>query len=189
MSAHPGLGVTRIGVSEITARVRRIEWGKIVASMQRTVSRLLAGTAVTALAACSSPPPPPPPTIVALSITASPTVNPGADGAPAPVMLRIYQLGAAGTFEKADFFQLNDKDQALLGPDLLGKDQAVLTPGDAKSMKFEVKPGTRFIGVTAAYRDIDNAVWRVDVSVPPNATTAITVTADKAKLSATAGGQ
>jgi type VI secretion system protein VasD len=162
----------------------------MVARMQRTLTRFLVGTAVVALAACSSPPPPPPPpTIVSLSITATKTVNPGADGAPSPVMLRIYQLGAAGTFEKTDFFQLSDKDQALLGPDLLGKDQAVLTPGDAKSMTFEVKPGTRFIGVIAAYRDIDNAVWRVDVPVPPNATTNIAVNADKSRLSATASGQ
>ena len=72
---------------------------------------------------------------------------------------------------------------------MLFRSQAVLTPGDAKSMKFEVKPGTRFIGVIAAYRDIDHAVWRVDVPVPPNATTNIAINADKAKLSATAGGQ
>ncbi|HEV2674186.1 MAG TPA: type VI secretion system lipoprotein TssJ, partial [Aliidongia sp.] len=163
--------------------------GKMVASMQRTLTRLLAGTAAVTLAACASPPPPPPPTKVVLSITSTATVNPGADGTPAPVMLRIYQLGAAGTFEKADFFQLNDKDQALLGPDLLGKDQAVLTPGGSQKMEFEVKPGTRFIGVTAAYRDIDHAVWRADVPVPPNATTNIAVNADKLKLSATAGGQ
>lgn len=102
-------------------------------------------------------------------------------------MLRIYQLGSAGGFEKADFFQLNDKDAALLGSDLLGKEQAVLTPGDTKTMSFEVKPGTRFIGVTAAYRDIDKAVWRVDVPVPPNQTTKIAVSVDKLSLSADAG--
>ncbi|GGF11170.1 type VI secretion lipoprotein [Aliidongia dinghuensis] len=147
---------------------------------------LWAGAAAATLAACSSPPPPPPPTVVSLALTATGTVNPGVDGAPAPVMLRIYQLGAAGAFEKADFFQLNDKDQALLGPDLLGRDQAVLTPGSTQSMKFEVKPGTRFIGVTAAYRDIDHAIWRADVPVPPNATTDIAVNADKLTLSATA---
>jgi type VI secretion system protein VasD len=158
----------------------------MVATRERILTGLMTGTMVASLAACSSPPPPPPPTIVSLAISATGTVNPGADGTPSPLMLRIYQLGAAGTFEKADFFQLNDKDQALLGPDLLGKDQAVLTPGGSQTMKFEVKPGTRFIGVTAAYRDIDHATWRVDVPVPPNATTNIAVNADALKLSATA---
>jgi type VI secretion system protein VasD len=159
----------------------------MVTGIERTFLRLAAGGAAALVAACSSPPPPPPPTIVALNIKATSAINPGVDGKPAPVMLRIYQLGAAGTFEKADFFQLNDKDQALLGADMLGKDQAVLTPGDSKAMQFEVKPGTRFIGITAAYRDIDKATWRVDVPVPANQTTNIAVGVDKLTLSA--GGQ
>jgi type VI secretion system protein VasD len=167
--------------------VGAIGWGTKVATRQRILAGILTGTVATSLAGCSSPPPPPPPTVVSLAITATKAVNPGVDGTPAPVMLRIYQLGAAGTFEKADFFQLNDKDQALLGPDMLGRDQAVMTPGASQTMKFEVKPGTRFIGVTAAYRDIDHAEWRVDVPVPPNATTNIAVNADALKLTATAG--
>jgi type VI secretion system protein VasD len=157
----------------------------MVAGLQRIFRYLLAGATVAILAACSSAPPPP--TVVALTIKATASVNPGPDGQPSPVMLRIYQLGGTGSFEKADFFQLNDRDTALLGSDLLGKDQAVLTPGETKTMSFEVKPGTRFIGITAAYRDIDKAVWRVDVPVPGNQTTKIALSVDKLSLSADAG--
>lgn len=157
----------------------------MVAGLQRIFRYLLAGATVAILAACSSAPPPP--TVVALTIKAAASVNPGPDGQPSPVMLRIYQLGGTGSFEKADFFQLNDRDTALLGSDLLGKDQAVLTPGETKTMSFEVKPGTRFIGITAAYREIDKAVWRVDVPVPANQTTKIALSVDKLSLSADAG--
>jgi type VI secretion system protein VasD len=157
----------------------------MVAGLQRIFRYLLTGTIAAILAACSSAPPPP--TVVALTIKAAASVNPGPDGQPSPIMLRIYQLGGTGSFEKADFFQLNDRDTALLGADLLGKDQAVLTPGETKTMSFEVKPGTRFIGITAAYRDIDKAVWRVDVPVSGNQTTKIALSVDKLSLSADAG--
>ncbi|HZT19142.1 MAG TPA: type VI secretion system lipoprotein TssJ, partial [Dongiaceae bacterium] len=92
---------------------------------------------------------------------------------------RVYQLGAVGGFEKADFFQLYEKENAALGTDLIGRDQMVLEPGETKTLKFELKPMAKFVGIMAAFRNIDQSEWRADAEIPPNKTTKLTVTVDK----------
>jgi len=155
---------------------------------KKLVGSVILGGMTAVLAGCSSPPPPPPPTMVELTVTAAPDVNPSTDGQPSPIAIRIYQLGATGAFEKADYFQLHDKEAALLGTDLVSRDEVVLAPGANKTMTFEVKPGTKFLGTAAGYRAIDEATWRADVPVPPNQTTKIAVTAGKSVLTEKAGG-
>jgi len=129
-----------------------------------------------ALWGCGSKPPPP--AIVQLTAKAGTSVNPDADSRASPVILRIYQLTATDTFEKADFFQLYDKDAATLGSDLVGRDQLALAPGDTKTISIEFKPAAKFIGVIAAFRSLDRATWRADAPVPANKTTKLAVTVD-----------
>ncbi len=129
-----------------------------------------------ALWGCGSKPPPP--AVVQLTAKAGPSVNPDASDRASPVILRIYQLAATDTFEKADFFQLYDKDAATLGTDLVGRDQLALAPGDTKTLSIEFKPTAKFIGVVAAFRSIDRATWRADAPVPANKTTKLAVTVD-----------
>jgi type VI secretion system protein VasD len=137
------------------------------------------------LVACAQkePPPPPPPTKVELTLTAADGVNPDPEGRASPVIVRYYQLAGTNAFEKADFFQLYDKEAALLGQDLLGRDEVPLAPGATQKAAFEAKAGTKFLGVVAAYRDINQAEWRADVPIPANQTTKLKVTLDKLKLS------
>lgn len=135
------------------------------------------------IAGCASPPPPPPPTIVTLEFAASADINPDPSGRPSSVNVRYYQLGATGAFEKADYFQLHDKEAALLGKDLLDQQDELLAPSAAKSVTIEGKPGVKSIGVTASFRDIDRATWRVDLPVEPNKTTKFKVELSKLKLS------
>jgi type VI secretion system protein VasD len=138
---------------------------------------LLLGLALAVgLAGCGSKPPPP--TIVELTVKAGPGINPDADGRASPVILRVYQLAATGSFDKSDFFQLYDKEAATLGADLAGSDQLALTPGTSKTVTIELKPQAKFIGIIAAFRGIDRAAWRVGTSVPPNKTTKLTATVD-----------
>ncbi len=135
------------------------------------------------LAACSSPPPPPPPTVVELTFTTSPDVNPDPSGRASPVVLRYYQLAGTSAFEKGDYFQIHDKEAAVLGPDLLAREELPLTPGSTQKVSFEAKKDAKFIGVIVSYRDIDQAVWRADAPIPPNKTTKLKVQLDKLKLS------
>lgn len=139
-----------------------------------------------ALLAGCAPPPPPPPTIVQLTLAAAPDVNPDAAGRPAPVTVKVYQLGATGAFERLDFFQLYGKEQAALGADLAGEDQATLAPGQSQVLTVLLKPNATAIGVLAAYRDIDHARWRADTTPPANKTTKLTATVGR--LAVTLGG-
>lgn len=126
-------------------------------------------------AACKSPPPPPPPTAVKVSVAVLASANPDSSGRPSPVMVRVYELKSTAAFDSADFFTLYGKDQATLGADLNAKSEFLLRPGDSRSFEQVVQPGTKFIAVVAAYRDIERSRWRATAPVPPNKTTPLTV--------------
>jgi type VI secretion system protein VasD len=129
-----------------------------------------------ALVGCGAPPPPPPPTIAEISVTAAADANPDSTGKGAPVAVRVFQLTSTSAFDKADFFQLYEHEAETLGADLAGRDELLLTPGATQQLRKEMKPGVGFIGVMVAFRDIQNATWRVTAAPPPNQTTAVQVT-------------
>ena len=120
---------------------------------------------LTAIAACSAPPKPPPPTVVELTLTATPDVNPtpSGQGAPiqgAPLVVRVYQLGSTSAFTGAEFFPLFNQDQATLGTDLVKRDELTLVPGQTKTLTLTPTEPVKAVGVFAAYRDFQHATWR-----------------------------
>lgn len=121
---------------------------------------------------------PPPPTIADITITASGDVNPDGTGSGAPVAVRVYQLTSTAAFQQADFFELYQREQEILGADLAGRDEVLVTPGGTQQLRKELRPGVNYIGVVAAFRDIQNANWRATAAPPPNQTTAVQVTVE-----------
>jgi type VI secretion system protein VasD len=101
-----------------------------------------------------------PPTVAEMTFRASANLNPGVTGQPAPLVVRVYELAAAGNFTDSDFFALFDSDTAVLGADQLGREELRLVPGAERRINKTVQPGTRFIGIMAAYRQIDQVRWR-----------------------------
>lgn len=138
------------------------------------------GLAALTLAVVSCAAPPPPPTTVELAIKATADVNPGPGGAGAPVSLRVYQLKSSAGFKAAEFFQLLEKDAAVLKDDIVQRDDYLLSPGDSKTVAITMEDRARSIGVFAAYRDYANAAWRGTVDPKPHAANKITVEAGKA---------
>jgi type VI secretion system protein VasD len=116
------------------------------------------------LAACASTPPKPAATQAVL--IASANVNPDALGRPSPVVVRIYQLSGDAQFNDAGFFALYDHERATLGSSLIMRDERTLFPGQKVTLDLALAPGTRFLGVAAAYRDVRTARWRAVVGVP-----------------------
>jgi type VI secretion system protein VasD len=157
----------------------------VTVASERLLPTILLSLLGLIVAACAAkePPPPPPPTLVELSFAGADDLNPDSTGRASPLVVRYYQLGGTNAFERADYFQIHDKEAALLGPDLLARDELPLAPGAAQKASFEGKSGIKFLGVIASYRDIDNAVWRANVPIPPNKTTKLKVQLDKLKLS------
>jgi type VI secretion system protein VasD len=131
----------------------------------------------------------PPPTRIEGNLVASEDVNPNLQGEPSPLFVRLYELRAETAFANAGFFQLYDDDSAVLGGDLQDRSDFVLRPGETVSLAKNLKPETRFLGVVAAYQDLDQATWRTLVPVPPEQTTTMTVALNRLDVSVEASPQ
>jgi type VI secretion system protein VasD len=108
-----------------------------------------------------APPPPVPPTTLSLQLNNAQNTNPDVEGKGSPVLLRVYELKDQTNFNGADFFALFDKDKTVLAGDLVRKQEFLLKPGEAKTLQIEPGADTRFVGFFAAFRQLDNAQWRV----------------------------
>lgn len=120
--------------------------------------------AMLVLAGCASAPKP---AQVAGTIEASTQLNPSASKRPSPVLVRVYELKSAASFNSADFMSLYERDQQALSTDLLGRDEYLVAPGESKKFNKTLAPDTRFIGVVAAFRDLERSRWRSVVAIQP----------------------
>lgn len=146
--------------------------------------RAVACAAFALLTACASPPPPPPkPTIVAASLQATVKANPDAHRRPSPVVVRIYELKSSAAFDAADFLSLYERDQATLGAEMGAREEFMLRPGDTQPWEKTVGSEVRFIGVIAAFRDIERARWKTLIPVTANARNQMTIRADDITVS------
>lgn len=137
---------------------------------------------ITLLLGCGSDPekpePEPPQTLIDAQIVASCQVNPDINGRPSPIVVRLYELKSLGKFEEADFYKLFEDYSSLLSSDLLASEQFNLHPGETKIINHAVSPETKFFAVTAAYRDLNHAVWRNAIPLETAKTTQFKVMLD-----------
>ena len=130
----------------------------------------------------------PPPPVVDLTIAIGPAINPGIDGRPLPVAVRLYLLTAAGKFESADVFALMEREQATLGAELIAREELTFTPGSGRQITREADSRTRFLGVAVLFRDIDRAKWKAIQPVASSGTTRLRLVADRLDAALTPGG-
>ncbi len=116
-----------------------------------------------------------PPARAVVSIGAAENLNPNPGGRASPLQVRLFELKTLGAFGKADFFSLYEQPSATLGADLVAQEEFVLRPGETRFLERLLNPETRHIGLFAAYRDLDRAVWRTSVPVIANRTNPIRV--------------
>jgi type VI secretion system protein VasD len=144
--------------------------------------RRLAAICGVLLVACASPPKPPPPTIVQASVEALANVNPDARGRPSPVVVKFYELKSLAVFDSADFFSLFERDREILGAELVAREEFQLVPGAKRTFERTLQPDTRYLGVVAAFRDLERSTWRATVPVTPNKTVPLTIKLDAQKV-------
>ncbi|NVZ22037.1 type VI secretion system lipoprotein TssJ [Pseudomonas costantinii] len=102
-----------------------------------------------------------------VALTASEQVNPDLHGRPSPVVVHLIELRHAVAFENADFFSLYSNAEQALPKDWVSSEEVELRPGESLALKLRLDPGTRFLGVLAAYRDLPHVQWRWVVPVTP----------------------
>ncbi len=134
------------------------------------------------LAACASAPKP---TELTGVIQAAANVNPSVSKRPSPILLRIYELKSAAAFNNADFVSLYQRDQAELGTEMVAREEVILNPGASRPINKMAAPETKFIGVLAAYRDLDHAHWRSLVALQPGQKQRIVISAEELSVTAT----
>jgi type VI secretion system protein VasD len=147
--------------------------------MTHLLSRLLIVGALLGLVGCGGddpPPPPPPPAppapkIVNLTMKAAADVNPNGAGLPSPVVVHVYQLTGTTGFAETDFFALQQDAAGALGDELVGSEEFVLAPGGVEVYARELGEDVRFLGITAAFRDLSAGAWRSFHAIPPATTT------------------
>ncbi len=128
-------------------------------------SVLVALTAL--LCGCGADLPPPPAELhLTIQVAATPTINPDGAGRPSPVAVTLLQLKSVDTFQSTDFFAVTDPEGKALGEDLVAREQIILKPGETRDLPVKVDPASAYIGVAAAFRDIERAGWRAHAPLP-----------------------
>jgi type VI secretion system protein VasD len=103
---------------------------------------------------------------VKTEISAAADLNPDRNGRASPVVLLMFQLSAVDAFQNADFFSLFDPDAAIIAADMLERTEMTLQPGEVRPLEAEFDEEARYIGLVAAFRDVEKAQWRGIVELP-----------------------
>jgi type VI secretion system protein VasD len=154
-------------------------------SARRVAAVVVAGCLVASgvLVGCASAPKKPKDTTVSAQITATATVNPDIRKRPSPIVVRVYELSGRNAFDTADFVSLFDRDREVLAADVVSREELSLRPGESREWKKTLPANTRFIGVMAAYRDVEKAQWRAVYVVKPQSANTIVIRADELAVS------
>jgi type VI secretion system protein VasD len=140
---------------------------------------LVTGLVLLLLAACGKeappPPPPEPPTSVSLEIETAGDINPNPMGRPSPLALRIYQLKSPAGFGKAGFMDLYEQDEAVLGRDLIKKEEIILKVKEKQTLSLAVEDDTSVLGLLAVFRDYEQGQWKATAVIIPHQPNLISV--------------
>lgn len=119
-----------------------------------------------------------------VSMEAAEDINPNSRDQPSPVVVRVYALKSEDLFQGADFFTLWDKEKQVLGSDLLVRRQYEIQPGGTVSKVDSINSETAYIGVAAAFREVNSATWRTIVTANKGGTNRIHIVVGRNTVSA-----
>ncbi len=131
----------------------------------------------------SSKKPQSPGAVINATISVSSQVNPDINNRPSPIVVRIFELKNIGLYSESDFYGLYENFESALGGDILASEQFHLNPGDTQSWKKNVAPEAQFIAVIAAFRDINQAMWRDSIVISIEKNTQLLIFVDKLSIS------
>ena len=142
--------------------------------MRKLVQACLASGAllgVVALGGCEAPK-----SQVTYLISAAAQINPDASNRPSPVVVRFYELKSSGIFESAEFFALYSEEAKTLGATLIARKEVQIGPSETREIVEDLQPGTRAIGIVAAFRNLSSNKWRAVFPVKEGTSVPIEVT-------------
>jgi type VI secretion system protein VasD len=110
----------------------------------------------------AAPAPTPAPARYEVRAAVDPAINRGPDGQPLSVVVRCYQLKDRAAFTKLSFDQAacGRPDAEILDGEVLSRDEWVLVPGQDRTVRPELLPGARYVGLVGLFRRPDPQAWR-----------------------------
>lgn len=100
-----------------------------------------------------------------VNIQSAQYLNPDMYGNASPVVVTIYQLKTPYTFKQATYQALAANSSKVLGTDLIDKNVIEVRPNSHQTVYQPLSPNTQYLGIVAAYRNIDQSKWRTTVKV------------------------
>lgn len=94
-------------------------------------------------------------------------LNPDINGKASPVVVTLYQLKSPYNFKQASYAELSDNASRVLGNDLVDKNTLEMRPGSSRTIEQHIDENTQYLGIVAAYRDIQSANWHKVIKVNP----------------------
>ena len=138
-----------------------------------------------AVAGCAPPPEPEEPdTIVNITFSAMPDLNPDVDGRPSPAVIGVFALTDQDAFRTASYFELRDETEEVLGDSLLAERDLLINPGASIERRITFPNEARVLGVAVDFQNIEAAVWRSFISIRQGEETNLraTLTGDQVRL-------
>ena len=82
--------------------------------------------------------------------------NPNYHADNVPVTLKLYKLNGVERFKEASVLDLNTREDAVLGKDMIDVSRMQIAPNDAKVMATIKKKDVGYIGVLVMYANMQN---------------------------------
>lgn len=96
-------------------------------------------------------------------------INPDENKRPSPVFVRFYQLKSGTAFNKADFIDLYERDDELLGGDIVSKQVLKpIAPGETRTERFVLETGVQQIALYAEFFQYRGSNYKVIIPVTEN---------------------
>ena len=89
-------------------------------------------------------------------------VNPDESEKASPVYLRMYELTNTQSFENADFIDIYEQDEKILGKALLGKRKLKrFVPGEVRTESFVLNKKTRYVALYGEFFKFRDSRYKV----------------------------
>jgi len=93
-------------------------------------------------------------------------VNPDDNGIPSPLIIRMYELKSPRIFKKANFIDIYEKDEDVLGADLVARQRLKhIQPGENRKVSFVLNKETKYVGFFAEFLKYKDAEYKVIIPI------------------------
>ena len=99
---------------------------------------------------------------ISLHASADKTANPDTKRRQSnPVSIQVYQLKDDAKFKDADFFQLTDAPEKVLGTDFIAPmTNFMISPAENLEISVDMNSDAKYLGIIAAFQFIDHSKWK-----------------------------